>query len=53
MMKDMNQWLNGVRNSVEQEVWKQLLAQKQVGHYQYYGISDSNPGANTQIGGVL
>jgi RNA-directed DNA polymerase len=38
-MKDMNQWLKGIRNRVKLEVWWSLLKQKLVGHYQYYGIS--------------
>jgi RNA-directed DNA polymerase len=38
-MKDMNQWLKGVRNRVELKGWWQLFKQKLVGHYQYYGIS--------------
>ncbi|NQE05631.1 hypothetical protein C5S32_07160 [ANME-1 cluster archaeon GoMg1] len=38
-MKDMNQWLKGIRNRVKLEVWWLLLKQKLAGHYQYYGIS--------------
>ena len=38
-MKKMNLWLKGVRNRVKLEVWWPLLAQKMIGHYQYYGIS--------------
>ena len=43
-MKDMNQWLKGVQNRVELKVWWQLLKQKLVGHYQYYGISGNIKG---------
>jgi hypothetical protein len=38
-MKDMNQWLKGVRNRVKLKDWWQVLTQKLVGHYQYYGLS--------------
>nr|CBH38840.1 putative reverse transcriptase [uncultured archaeon] len=38
-MKIMNLWLKGVRNRVKLELWWLLLAQKMIGHYQYYGIS--------------
>ena len=38
-MKDMNQWLKRVRNRVELKCWWQVLKQKLVGHYRYYGMS--------------
>jgi RNA-directed DNA polymerase len=43
-MKEMNQWLKGVRNRVELKVWWQVLKQKLAGHYQYYGISGNIKG---------
>ena len=38
-MKEMNLWLKGIRNRVALTVWWQLLTQKLIGHYQYYGVS--------------
>ncbi|MCW3134681.1 MAG: group II intron reverse transcriptase/maturase [Methanophagales archaeon] len=38
-MKDLNQWLKGIRNRVKLEIWWQVLTQKLAGHYRYYGIS--------------
>ena len=43
-MKDMNQWLKGIRNRVKLELWWPLLGRKLVGHYQYYGISGNIEG---------
>jgi len=38
-MKAMNQWLKDVRNLVKLPEWWQVLRQKLIGHYRYYGIS--------------
>lgn len=38
-MKAMNLWLKGVRNLVKLKDWWELLEQKLIGHYNYYGIS--------------
>ena len=38
-MKEMNLWLKGIRNRVALTVWWQVLTQKLIGHYQYYGVS--------------
>jgi len=43
-MKDMNQWLKRVRNRVKLKDWWQVLMQKLVGHYQYYGLSGNFKG---------
>jgi len=43
-MKGMNQWLKDIRNQVELKVWWQVLKQKLVGHYQYYGLSGNIKG---------
>ena len=43
-MKDMNQWLRRVRNRVKLKDWWHVLAQKLVGHYQYYGLSGNFKG---------
>jgi len=43
-MKDMNQWLKRVRNCVKLKDWWQVLMQKLVGHYQYYGLSGNFKG---------
>jgi RNA-directed DNA polymerase len=43
-MKVMNQWLKGVRNRVKLKDWWQVLTQKLVGHYQYYGLSGNIKG---------
>ena len=43
-MKEMNQWLKGIRNRVKREVWWRILGQKLVGHYQYYGMSGNMRG---------
>ena len=41
-MEGMNQWLKGVRSTVElRELW-QTLRQKLVGHYRYYGIGGNS-----------
>jgi hypothetical protein len=37
-MKEINLWLKGVRNLVRLEEWWQVLRQKLIGHYNYYGI---------------
>jgi hypothetical protein len=37
-MKDMNQWLKSIQNRVALNVWWQVLTQKLIGHYPYYGI---------------
>ena len=46
-MKNMNQWLKGIRNRVKLKAWWPLLEQKLVGHYQvlrykrqYQGITE-------------
>jgi len=38
-MADMNIWLKRIRNLAELEVWWELLGQKLIGHYRYYGMS--------------
>jgi RNA-directed DNA polymerase len=38
-LKEMNQWLKHVRNTAELEDWWQVMRQKLVGHYHYYGMS--------------
>jgi group II intron reverse transcriptase/maturase len=38
-MKEMNQWLKGVRNLVKLDEWWKALRMKLYGHYRYYGIS--------------
>ena len=40
----MNQWLKRVRNRVKLKDWWHVLAQKLVGHYQYYGVSGNTKG---------
>jgi len=43
-MKEMNQWLKGIRNRVKLRRWWQVLRQKLLGHYQYYGMSGNTRG---------
>jgi len=43
-MKEINHWLKGVRNLVRLEEWWQVLRQKLIGHYNYYGISGNMVG---------
>ena len=43
-MKEMNQWLKGIRNRVKLRVWWRVLMQKLLGHYQYYGMSGNTRG---------
>lgn len=38
-LKEMNDWLKVVRNSVELKEWWKTLVAKLRGHYEYYGIS--------------
>ena len=38
-VKEMNEWLKGVRNSVSWTEWWKALGLKLAGHYRYYGIS--------------
>jgi RNA-directed DNA polymerase len=38
-LKELDQWLKQVRNTTELEEWWQVLRQKLVGHYRYYGMS--------------
>lgn len=38
-LKGMNQWLKSIRNTVGLKEWWQILKQKLIGHYCYYGIS--------------
>jgi len=38
-IKATNQWLKEVRNLVELKEWWEVLKQKLIGHYNYYGIS--------------
>jgi len=45
-MKDMNEWLKAIRNVVELKQWWQVLKQKLVGHYVYYGVSGNMPNIN-------
>jgi len=42
-IKETNQWLKGVRNTVELEEWWGVLKVKLTGHYRYYGISGNMP----------
>ena len=42
-IKELNQWLKGVRNSVELKEWWEVLRLKLMGHYRYYGISGNMP----------
>lgn len=41
-MKEMNQWLKDIRNSVKLEEWWKVLGQKLTGHYRYYGIGGNS-----------
>jgi hypothetical protein len=43
-IKEMNQWLKGIRNRVKQKVWWRVLRQKLRGHYLYYGMSGNTQG---------
>ena len=52
-MKEMNQWLKGVRNRIELKLWWQLLKQKLVGHYHYYGISGNMRGLQSYYNQTL
>ncbi len=38
-VKEMNQWLKGIRNWLKVEEWWEILRMKLLGHYHYYGIS--------------
>lgn len=38
-IKELNQWLKGVRSAVELKEWWEVLRLKVVGHYCYYGIN--------------
>lgn len=38
-MKEMNNWLKGVRNLMPVKEWWPVLCAKLMGHYQYYGVS--------------
>jgi RNA-directed DNA polymerase len=38
-LKALNQWLKSVRNRARLKEWWQVLRQKLIGHYRYYGIS--------------
>lgn len=42
-LKAINLWLKNVRNLVELKEWWQVLNQKLIGHYNYYGISGNRP----------
>ncbi len=46
-MKAMNTWLKDVRNLVKLQDWWQVLSQKLIGHYNYYGISGNMPQLNS------
>jgi hypothetical protein len=43
-IKAMNQWLKEVRNIVKLKEWWEVLKQKLIGHYNYYGISGNMRG---------
>jgi hypothetical protein len=45
-MKAMNTWLKDVRNLIKLQDWWQVLSQKLIGHYNYYGISGNMPQLN-------
>jgi hypothetical protein len=38
-VKETNRWLKEVRSWVKLEDWWQVLRQKLIGHYNYYGVS--------------
>jgi len=38
-LKETNQWLKDIRNMVKLKVWWEVLRQKLIGHYHYYGVS--------------
>lgn len=52
-MKALNQWLKNVRHSMQLSEWWQVLKQKLVGHYQYYGISGNMVGLTKYYGNTL
>jgi group II intron reverse transcriptase/maturase len=43
-VKEMNQWLKSIRNTMKIEIWWKVLAAKMRGHYQYYGVSENSRG---------
>ena len=40
-IKDLNLWLQSVRNRVLTKSWWKILGAKLLGHYEYYGISEN------------
>ncbi len=38
-VKAVNQWLKGIRNSMELKEWWKMLTPKLLGHFRYYGIA--------------
>jgi hypothetical protein len=43
-VKEMNQWLKSIRNTVRIKVWWGILISKMQGHYRYYGVSENTRG---------
>jgi group II intron reverse transcriptase/maturase len=41
-MKEMNEWLKGIRNFVRLKEWWEILKVKLTGHYRYYGMSGNS-----------
>lgn len=38
-LREMNEWLKGIRNRIKLQEWWEMLAIKLLGYYRYYGIS--------------
>lgn len=41
-MREMNEWLKGIRNLVKLKEWWKILKVKLSGHYRYYGMSGNS-----------
>jgi len=42
--REMNDWLQSIRNHVKTKDWWKILAAKLRGHFQYYGVSENSVG---------
>lgn len=43
-IKEINQWLKSIRNTVSIKTWWKMLTIKMLGHYKYFGVSKNSRG---------